>query len=141
MNFLLYLSPESTEIYQMISRRIRVVENTPICRKYDIYGWFDVNEKTMTICTDRIVSRNDSEHYVNETLLHESVHIAQYCKNKSLTPLGITPSQLQLSSRRNQDVESAVKISGPLVRQIEREAFWMEDKPNEVKYVVKKYCL
>jgi hypothetical protein len=141
MDFLLYLSPESTEIYQMISRRIRVVENTPICRKYDIYGWFNVNEKIMTICTDRIVSRGESEYYVNETLLHESVHIAQYCKNKSLTPLGIASSQMKLSSRRNQDVESAVKISGPSVRQIEREAFWMEDKPNEVKYVVKKYCL
>ena len=141
MDFLLYLSPESTEIYQMISSRIRVVENTPICRKYDIYGWFNVNEKIMTICTDRIISRGESEYYMNETLLHESVHIAQYCKNKSLTPLGIASSQLQLSSRRNQDVESAVKISGPSVRQIEREAFWMEDKPNEVKYVVKKYCL
>ena len=141
MEFLLYLSPESTEIYQIISRRIRVVENTPICRKYDIYGWFDVTKKTMTICTDRIISNNDSQYYMNETLLHESVHIAQYCKNKSLTPLGVRSSQLQLSSRRNQDVESAVKISGSLVRQIEREAFWMEDKPNEVKYVVKKYCL
>jgi hypothetical protein len=141
MEFLLYLSPQSMEIYQMISRRIKIVENTPICRKHDIYGWFNVIEKTMTICTDRIISRNDSEYYINETLLHESVHIAQYCKNKSLTPLGIDSSQLQLSSRRNQDVESAVKISGPLVRQIEREAFWMEDKPNEVKYVVKKYCL
>ena len=141
MEFLLYLSPQSMEIYQIISRRIKIVENTPICRKHDIYGWFNVIEKTMTICTDRIISRNDSEYYINETLLHESVHIAQYCKNKSLTPLGIDSSQLQLSSRRNQDVESAVKISGPLVRQIEREAFWMEDKPNEVKYVVKKYCL
>jgi hypothetical protein len=141
MDFILYLSPESTEVYQMISRRIRVVENTPICRKYDIYGWFNMNEKTMSICTDRIISRGESEYYVNETLLHESVHIAQYCKNKSLTPLGIASSQLQLSSRRNQDVESAVKMLGPSVRQIEREAFWMEDKPNEVKYVVKKYCL
>ena len=45
MEFLLYLSPQSTEIYQMISRRIRVVENTPICRKYDIYGWFDATKK------------------------------------------------------------------------------------------------
>jgi len=141
MDFLLYLSPESTEIYQMISRRIRVVENAPICRKYDIYGWFNMDEKTMTICTNRIVSRGDYRYYVNETLLHESVHVAQYCKNKSLTPLGIASSQLKLSSRRNQDVESAVKMSGPSVRQIEREAFWMEDKPNEVKYVVKKYCL
>ena len=141
MEFLLYLSPQSTEIYQMISRRIRVVENTPICRKHDIYGWFNVIEKTMTICTDRIISNDNSKYYINETLLHESVHIAQYCKNNSLTPLGIANSQMQLSSRRNQDVESAVKISGPLVRQIEKEAFWMEDKPNEVKYVVKKYCL
>jgi hypothetical protein len=140
MEFLLYLSPQSTEIYQMISRRIRVVENTPICRKHDIYGWFNVIEKTMTICTDRIISNNNSKYYINETLLHESVHIAQYCKNNSLTPLGISNSQIQLSSRRNQDIESAVKISGPLVRQIEREAFWMEDKPNEVKYVLKKYC-
>ena len=77
---------------------------------------------------------------MNETLLHESAHIAQYCKNNSLTPLGIANSQIHLSSRRNQDVESAVKIAGSNVRQIEREAFWMEDKPNEVKYVVKKYC-
>ena len=141
MDFLLYLSPESTEIYQMISRRIRVVENAPICRKYDIYGWFNANEKTMTICTDRIVSGGDYRYYVNETLLHESVHVAQYCKNKSLTPLGIASSQIQLSSRRNQDVESSVRLLGSSVRQIEREAFWMEDKPNEVKYVVKKYCL
>jgi hypothetical protein len=141
MEFLLYLSPQSTEIYQMISRKIRVVENTPICRKHDIYGWFNVIEKTMTICTDRIISNDNSTYYMNETLLHESVHIAQYCKNNSLTPLGISNSQIQLSSRRNQDIESAVKISGPSVRQIEREAFWMEDKPNEVKYVVKKYCL
>jgi hypothetical protein len=140
MEFLFYLSPQSTEIYQMISRKIKVVENTPICRKHDIYGWFDVNKKTMTICTDRIISNDNSKYYMNETLLHESVHVAQYCKSKSLTPLDIANSQLQLSSRRNQDVESAVKISGPSVRQIEREAFWMEDKPNEVKYVVKKYC-
>jgi len=140
MEFLLYLSPESTEIYQMISRRIKVVENSPICQKYDIYGWFNPNQKTMVFCTDRIVSRDNVKHYINETLLHESAHLAQYCKYKSIAPLGISDSKIQLSSRRNQDVESAVKISGPSVRQIEREAFWMEDKPNEVKYVLQKYC-
>jgi uncharacterized protein YdeI (BOF family) len=48
---------------------------------------------------------------------------------------------MELSSRRKQDLESAVKIAGSSVRQIEQEAFWMEDNPNEVKYVVKKYCL
>ena len=45
MDFLFYLSPQSMEIYQMVSRKIRVVENTPICRKHDIYGWFDIEKK------------------------------------------------------------------------------------------------
>ena len=140
MNFLFYLSPQSMEIYQMVSRKIRVVENTPICRKHDIYGWFDIAKKTMNICTDRIVSKDNVKYYINETLLHEAVHLAQYCKNKSLTPLGISSSNMNLSDRRRQDVESAVKLIGPHIRQIETEAFWMEDKPNEVKYVMKKYC-
>ncbi len=140
MEFLLYLFPESTEVYQIISRRIRVVENTPICRKLPIYGNFNSNEKTLTICTDKIISKDNSKYYINETLLHESAHLAQYCKNKSLTPLGIADSKMNLSFRRNRDVESAVKIVGSQFRQIEREAFWMEDKPNEVKYAVKKYC-
>ena len=48
---------------------------------------------------------------------------------------------MNLSDRRRKDVESAVRLVGPSIRQIENEAFWMEDKPNEVKYVVKKYCL
>ena len=141
MDFLFYLSPQSMEIYQMISRKIRVVENSPICRKQDIYGWFSLTEKTMNICTDRIVSRENAKYYINETLLHESVHLAQYCKNKSLTPLGISSSNMNLSDRRRKDVESAVRLVGSIARQIEKEAFWMEDKPNEVKYVVKKYCL
>jgi len=66
--------------------------------------------------------------------------LAQYCKNKSMTPLGISSSNMNLSDRRRKDVESAVKLIGPSIRQIEMEAFWMEDKPNEVKYVMKKYC-
>ena len=74
MDFLFYLSPQSMEIYQMVSRKIRVVENAPICRKHDIYGWFSPTEKTMNICTDRIVSRDNVKYYINETLLHESVH-------------------------------------------------------------------
>lgn len=141
MVFLYYLTPFSLEVYQQISRKFRIVENAPICREHDIYGWFDHTKKILSICTERIVSRDNVAYYINETLLHEAVHVAQYCKNKSLTPLGIATSTMNLSSRRRQDVEKAVKIIGPQIRQIEMEAFWMEDKPNEVKYVLKKYCL
>ena len=141
MEFLLYLYPQSQEIYQMVARAIRVVENAPVCRKHDIYGWFSHTSRTLAICTSRIASRENTVHSINETLLHESVHLAQYCKNKALLPLGIAPSQIQLSARRKLDVEKAVKIIGPSIRQVENEAFWLEDKPNEVKYVLKKYCL
>lgn len=136
-----YLTPFSLEVYQQISRKFRIEENSPICKKYDIYGWFDHTRQTLSICTERIVSREKAQYYINETLLHEAVHVAQYCKNKSLTPLGIATSTMNLSSRRRHDVEKAVKLVGHQIRQIEMEAFWMEDKPNEVKYVLKKYCL
>ena len=54
MEFLLYLSPASQEIYQMISRKVMVVENTPICRKHDIFGFFDSKKNIMTFCTSKI---------------------------------------------------------------------------------------
>jgi hypothetical protein len=143
MEFLLYLSPEGTEIYKMISKKVRVVENTPICQKYDIYGWYQNTSKTMVFCTDRIVSQDNPKYYINETLFHESVHVAQACKQnmKEIFPLGISSSSMTLSSNRSNDLLKSIQMSGQHIAPIEREALWMEDKPNEVKYVVKKYCL
>jgi hypothetical protein len=142
MEFLLYLSPASQEIYQIISRKVRVVENTPICRQYDIFGWYDASQNTMTFCTQRIKNFGNTEYYVNETLLHESAHIAQSCKasNGMVEPFGISNSFMNLTERRLNDINSAVQISGEAVRQSEHEALWMEDKPDKVRYVVQKYC-
>jgi hypothetical protein len=142
MEFLLYLSPTGQEIYQMISRKVRVVENTPICRKHNIYGWFDSMRKEMTFCTDTIKQGSSPEYYVNETLFHESVHVAQSCKNGNgyMEPFGISPSHMPLSEKRWKDVNTVVSAIGNSVRYIEQEAFWMEDKPDKVKYVVQKYC-
>ena len=70
MEFLLYLSTQGLDIYNMISKKVLVVENTPICRKHDIYGWYDSNTKTMALCTDRIKSGPNSTYYINETLYH-----------------------------------------------------------------------
>lgn len=52
---------------------------------------------------------------------------------------GINSSALVLTASREQDL----KIFDRVYRNnkaLEREAFWMEDKPNEVLYVVNKYC-
>jgi hypothetical protein len=142
MEFLLYLSPASREIYNMISQKVRVVENAPICRKYSVMGWYNSKQNVMTFCTNEIKTTANFRYNINETLLHESVHVAQSCKegNGYVDSFGISKSSMPLNERRKRDIVSAVKINGEEVRHIEHEAFWMEDKPAKVKYVLKKYC-
>lgn len=142
MEFLLFLAPPAKEIYSLLSQKIKFAENTAICRKYDIYGWFDPNVNTLTFCTDKIKSRPDAEYYVNETFYHEATHAAQFCKNNynSMVPLGISPYDMSLSDNRKIDLKTAIAIGGKVIAKLEHEAFWMEDKPGKVKHAVKKYC-
>lgn len=142
MEFLLYLTPIGRDIYNLISQKVKVVENTPICRKHDIYGWYNSRQKLMIFCSDRIKKGPNPKFYFNETLYHESVHVAQVCKSKdqSLKPLGISPSMMPLTKNKMNDVEKSISISGSSLRHVEHEAYWMEDKPEKVRYVVRKYC-
>ena len=143
MEFLLYLTPMGKDIYGIFSKRIKFLENPPICKKYNIYGWYDANKNTMSICTSRIKSGPDPDYYFNETLYHEAVHVAQDCNSKWFSSesgaFKINPSIMTLNERRTIDLNTSVKMTGQS-RQIEHEAFWMENKPDKVKYVVKKYC-
>jgi len=141
MQFLLYLSTQTMDIYNLVSKKVRVVENPPICRQYDFFGFYDSKQKVLSICTSRIKSHGNIENYVSETLLHESVHVAQSCKTnfKYLTPFGINQSSMDLNYQRENDLKKVIAFNTYL-REIDREAFWMEDKPNQVKYVLKKYC-
>tara|TARA_R110000868_G_scaffold44807_1_gene149217 strand:+ start:615 stop:1067 length:453 start_codon:yes stop_codon:yes gene_type:complete len=142
MEFLLYLSPAGKDIYSLIAQKVKVVENTPICRKHQIYGWYDTDQRTMTICTSRIKSGPKPHYYFNETLFHEAVHIAQSCKTgmKYVTPFHINPSDMPLNSYRTVDLSTSTRLNGNSVHKVEHEAFWMEDKPEKVEYVIKKYC-
>lgn len=141
MEFLLYLSPESMDIYKMVSRKVRVVENTPICRQNDIFGFYDAAKKKFSICIDKIKTYGNLREYVTETFLHESVHVAQSCKTRGpyLEPLGISPSMMPLNQRRVNDLKKTV-TSDSRLKYIDMEAYWMEDKPEKVRYVVQKYC-
>jgi hypothetical protein len=47
---------------------------------------------------------------------------------------------MPLSDHRKADLNNAISQIGSNIKNIEHEAFWMEDKPNMVKYVIKKYC-
>ena len=142
MEFLLYLTPAGKSIYNLISQKVKIVENSPICRQHKIFGWFDSKKNTMILCTDNIISTGEPHHYMNETIYHESVHIAQSCKSSDgyIEPFGISPSFMTISDDKKKDIKNAVSISGPQIRNIEHEALWMEDKPEKVKYVLEKYC-
>lgn len=139
MEFILYLSHSGKDIYNMLSKKIHFKENAPICRKHKIYGWFEPSSKTMIFCTARIKSQSNLDYYVEETLLHESAHVAQYCKGHGkVVPLGLKTNYL--SSRRIQDLKTSVSSFGNEVRKVETEAYWLEDKPSEVKTQILKYC-
>lgn len=144
MEFLLCLTPAGNVIHELLSRKVEFRENPAICKKHDIYGWYDASSNVMSICTDRIKRGPDPDYYFNETLFHEAVHAAQDCKAKNSShwyvPFGINPALMTLSQRRREDLATSVKIH-PNNRAIEHEAFWMEDKPSKVEYVIRKYCL
>jgi hypothetical protein len=143
LDFLTHLSSANSDIYKILSQKIKFTENSSICRKHNIFGWFDYTKSIISICTDRIKTREEYIYYLNETFYHESVHAAQYCYGKGsqrLKAFNINPSLMKLNAGRTKDLSTAIRISGQQ-RQIEHEAFWMEDKPNKVKYVVEKYCL
>ena len=141
MEFLLYLSTQQMDVYKMVSNKVRVVENAPVCKKYDIFGFYDTATKVLAICTSKIKQSSDPQTNVNETLMHESVHVAQSCKTRFtfLDSFGINPSFMSLSYQKEQDLKKVIAFDSRL-NYIDREAFWMEDKPEKVKYVLQKYC-
>jgi hypothetical protein len=77
-------------------------------------------KKTSLVMCNESIKKNyvDWVGEINRTLAHESVHVAQMCKegNGYVEPLGF---------RKN----------------VEKEAFAIQDQPSEVLRIVKKYCL
>lgn len=140
MEFLLYLTPQAQDILnQLYKAKYSVVENVGYCRSVkNMFGYTDYGKK-IVICTKNIDNGGyDLSHYVNETLIHEAVHAAHHCNGYK--PFGISKKDMPIPSHKLVDVRSSVE-SSTASSQMEHEAYWMEDKPNKVKYVVQKYCL
>lgn len=136
MDFLLYLNPVGTEIISIIEKlKISIQENPPICKKYkDLFGYKDTNK--FILCTNNIKNTiSPVEFYVNETVYHEAVHVAQNCKKGTL---GIKNPILE--DRKKIDVQNSLKYNKNNY-QYEVEAYYLEDKPEIVLSYLKKYCL
>lgn len=137
MEFLLYLSPIGRQIVDNVVRAgYPVRENIEYCRNKNQFGYGDYDK--MVICTQNIKNGGyDLKRYVNETVYHEAVHIAHMCNGYK--PFYINKKDMPLSWEKLEDVKKSVQMS-TASSQMEHEAFWMEDKPEKVNYVLKKYC-
>ena len=133
MEFLLYLTPVGQQIISAIMQRnYNVKQNAPICRNKELMGI--VQTPNFVICLNNIKNNvSPVDYYVNETVYHEAVHVAQACKGK---PLGVNVS---LDAYKMNDVVRSVKVgnSDPVY---ESEAYFLEDKPEQVLYYLKKFC-
>jgi len=139
MEFLLYLTPQAQDILSQVYRaKYSVRENIGYCRSNkNIFGYADFGKKFI-VCTNNIKrSGFNPEFYINETVYHEAVHVAHMCNGYK--PLGIPMKYMPLPAHKLQDVKNSVSASTSSFR-MEHEAYWMEDKPEKVNYVLQKYC-
>jgi len=135
MEFLLYLTPVGREILTgVMLKNFKVQENAPICKKHkNLFGYS--KSPDFIICLDNIKNTiSPVWYYVNETVYHEAVHVVQSCRQK---PIGVR--NIFLTPEKLQDVVNSTQTSGSS-SVYEVEAYYLEDKPEEVNRYLKKYC-
>lgn len=124
-----YLTPTHQEIMNVLQQaNVQViVNNHPICetKKFDGYvitkkdSKYKPKRTQLILCeTAMFYNYQDGPGEVNRTLAHEAIHIAQVCRFNDgyIRPLGFR-------------------------KDIEAEAFAVQDQPREVLRILKKYCL
>jgi hypothetical protein len=141
MEMAAYLTPAAREVMALVSQKVHFVENGSACHQYEIFGFFSATRRELTVCSRRIVGFGSPDRDINETLMHESVHVAQACRGdfRYLRAFGVKSSAMPLSAAKAADLRKVLAFDSRLA-QIDREAFYMENKPGLVAYVVRKYC-
>jgi hypothetical protein len=135
-----YLSPTGQQIVEYVSKaHFKIQQNGSYCSNKNLSGSAIVRTKTFLICTQNMLNQSLPNAYIEETVIHEAVHVAQYCRGRNT--LGIPKNKMHLSAYKLQDVKSSISITrNPSVRNSEYEAYWLEDKPEQVIYYLKKFC-
>jgi hypothetical protein len=140
MLFPLYLTSEGKQILDLVAKaHFNIRENISWCADGSYYGATIKENKTFFICTKNILNGPSPKRNLNETVYHEALHVAQQCNG--MRPIGIPISQMPLSSNKMDDIETSIRLTkNKSMRRIEHEAFWLEDKPEQVLYYLKKFC-
>ena len=139
MQFPFYLTSEGKQILDLVAKaHFNIRENISWCAD-GYYGATIKENKTFFICTKNILKGPNPNQYLNETVYHEAVHVAQQCNG--MKPIGIPINQMSLPSNKMKDIESSLGLTKKkFMRRMEHEAFWLEDKPEQVLYYLKKFC-
>ena len=140
MEFLLYLSPQGQQLIRdLISAKFHIHENVGLCRNDQVFGYTDTPRK-FVVCTKNIKNGGwDLKQYISETVYHEAIHAAHICNSNE--PFGLSVKTMPLPSNKVQDVLNSVNVTQSYkAKQKEHEAYYFEDKPDKVRYYVRKYC-
>ena len=154
MDFLLFMGEKEKEILELIYKaQFSVEENTPLCLLGDqFFGFLKKEQKRVVICTNNAKKMggynfpkalSDEESHTTKILVrrairHEAVHVAQMCNNGNILDL-TKQENIKLHPFKKGALKGSTRISGS--KEKEREAYWMEDRPRQVIYALKKYCL
>lgn len=124
-----YVSPTHQQILDVVQRSnfVVIVDNHRVCRndKYDGYTILSKDKLSESGRNEFVIcvkthqkNYQDWEGELGRTIAHEAVHVAQMCKSYDglIRPLGFR-------------------------KDIEKEAFAVQDQPREVLRILKKYCL
>lgn len=139
MEFLLYLSPIGKEIlYNVIMAKFNIQENIGLCHNSSVYGSVTYPQNKFVICTNNIkTSSTNLSYHVNQTVVHEAVHVVQICKNNDIIRVSNPPF---LSEQKYSRLKMSLDLTSKDSYDKEYEAYLLEDKPHEVLNYLKKFC-
>jgi len=153
---LLSLNIQDESSTQILSRLadagVKTYTNTPDCLKSNTVGMYKSTNLAIILCTNRMKSfADDSSEYqelLGATIAHEAIHAVQHCRfKKSRIPyLGVSTDKLyELPISVQSDIKKSVKVSNysapwSVAWRIEAEAYYHEERPDEVIEKIKFYC-
>lgn len=127
--------------------------NTQSCATKDVVGLYTSGSRRMALCTDQIrrisSERGAYRSLLQATLAHEATHAAQFCRleRRGGPPsVDIAAAKLYaLPANQRHDLSRALAIGmSDLPRSVawrqEAEAFYLEDKPDQVVRMLARYC-
>ena len=155
MEFIIFLSKLDKEILDLlIKANYTLEENKVECLlNKEIKGLHNFEENKIIICTENAKRKTNfrnkkqqpnkdnfkTELAIRKALRHEATHAIQKCNNNKIVG-DIKNLELKLHPNKKKALDfSTSNFGGTYAKEVE--AYVLEDKPKEVKKLIKKYCL